>query len=44
VTRIARVELGDYHGYEYEGDPARAAVVLPGAMLAGRRVRHRRAQ
>jgi hypothetical protein len=32
---IERVDLGICHGYEYQGDPARTALVLPGRMLAG---------
>ena len=32
---IAPVDLGICGGYEYDGDPARTAIVLPGAMLAG---------
>jgi hypothetical protein len=32
---IEPVDLGICHGYEYEGDPARTAIVLPGRMLAG---------
>jgi hypothetical protein len=32
---IEPVDLGICHGYEYAGDPARTAIVLPGAMLAG---------
>jgi len=32
---IAPIDLGICRGYEYEGDPARTAIVLPGAMLAG---------
>jgi hypothetical protein len=32
---IRPVDLGVCHGYEYDGDPARTAVVLPGRMLAG---------
>jgi len=32
---IAPVDLGICHGYEYQGDPARTAIVLPGRMLAG---------
>ncbi|MDX6475260.1 MAG: hypothetical protein QOH95_771 [Gaiellaceae bacterium] len=32
---IQPVDLGICHGYEYDGDPARTAVILPGAMLAG---------
>jgi hypothetical protein len=32
---IVPVDLGVCRGYEYEGDPAQTAVVLPGAMLAG---------
>jgi hypothetical protein len=32
---IRRVDLGPCAGYEYEGDPARTAIALPGAMLAG---------
>jgi hypothetical protein len=32
---IRPVDLGICHGYEYDGDPARTAIVLPGAMLAG---------
>jgi pimeloyl-ACP methyl ester carboxylesterase len=32
---IRPVDLGICHGYEYEGDPARTAVLLPGAMLGG---------
>jgi pimeloyl-ACP methyl ester carboxylesterase len=31
---IRPIDLGICHGYEYDGDPARAAVLLPGAMLA----------
>ena len=31
---IRPVDLGICHGYEYEGDPARTAVLLPGSMLA----------
>ena len=32
---IRRVDLGVCPGYEYEGDAARTAIALPGAMLAG---------
>jgi pimeloyl-ACP methyl ester carboxylesterase len=32
---ITPVDLGICGGYEYDGDPARTAIVLPGAMLAG---------
>jgi hypothetical protein len=32
---IRPVDLGLCHGYEYDGDPARTAVMLPGAMLGG---------
>jgi hypothetical protein len=32
---IEPVDLGVCHGYEYEGDSARTALVLPGRMLAG---------
>ena len=32
---IEPVDLGICHGYEYQGDPARTAIVLPGRMLAG---------
>ena len=32
---IEPVDLGICHGYEYQGDPARTALVLPGRMLAG---------
>ena len=32
---IEPVDLGICGGYEYAGDPARTAIVLPGAMLAG---------
>jgi hypothetical protein len=32
---IRPIDLGICHGYEYEGDPARTAVMLPGAMLGG---------
>jgi hypothetical protein len=32
---IEPVDLGICRGYEYEGDPARTALVLPGRMLAG---------
>ena len=32
---IRPVDLGICQGYEYEGDPARTAVALPGSMLAG---------
>jgi len=32
---IRPVDLGICHGYEYDGDPARTGVLLPGAMLAG---------
>jgi hypothetical protein len=33
---IRPIDLGICHGYEYEGgDPARTAVLLPGAMLGG---------
>ncbi len=32
---IRPVDLGICHGYEYDGDPARTAIVLPGRMLAG---------
>ncbi len=32
---IRPVDLGVCHGYEYEGDHARTAIALPGAMLAG---------
>jgi pimeloyl-ACP methyl ester carboxylesterase len=32
---IRPVDLGICHGYEYDGDPARTAVMLPGAMLGG---------
>ena len=31
---IRPVDLGICHGYEYDGDPARTAVLLPGSMLA----------
>jgi hypothetical protein len=31
---IRPIDLGVCHGYEYDGDPARTAVLLPGAMLA----------
>lgn len=32
---IRPVDLGICHGYEYDGDPARTAIMLPGRMLAG---------
>lgn len=32
---IEPIDLGICHGYEYAGDPARTAIVLPGALLAG---------
>jgi hypothetical protein len=32
---IRPIDLGICHGYEYDGDPARTAVMLPGAMLGG---------
>ena len=32
---IRPVDLGICHGYEYDGDPARTAILLPGRMLAG---------
>ena len=32
---IEPVDLGICRGYEYEGDPERTAIVLPGRMLAG---------
>lgn len=32
---IEPIDLGICHGYEYAGDPAKTALVLPGAMLAG---------
>ena len=32
---IRPVDLGICHGYEYDGDPARTAVLLPGTMLGG---------
>jgi hypothetical protein len=32
---IRPVDLGVCQGYEYEGDPERTAVALPGSMLAG---------
>jgi hypothetical protein len=32
---IEPVDLGICHGYEYEGDPSRTALVLPGRMVAG---------
>jgi hypothetical protein len=32
---IQPVDLGICRGYEYEGDPSRTALVLPGRMLAG---------
>jgi pimeloyl-ACP methyl ester carboxylesterase len=32
---IRPVDLGICHAYEYDGDPARTAVILPGRMLAG---------
>jgi hypothetical protein len=32
---IRPIDLGVCHGYEYEGDTARTAIALPGAMLAG---------
>ena len=32
---IRPVDLGICHGYEYDGDPARTALVLPGSMLGG---------
>ena len=32
---IRPIDLGVCHGYEYEGDVARTAIALPGAMLAG---------
>jgi very-short-patch-repair endonuclease len=32
---IRPVDLGICHGYEYDGDSARTAIVLPGSMLAG---------
>jgi hypothetical protein len=31
---IRPIDLGICHGYQYDGDPARTAVLLPGAMLA----------
>ena len=32
---IEPIDLGVCRGYEYEGDPERTAIVLPGRMLAG---------
>jgi pimeloyl-ACP methyl ester carboxylesterase len=32
---IRPIDLGVCHGYEYEGDPVRTAIALPGSMLAG---------
>jgi hypothetical protein len=32
---IRPIDLGVCHGYEYDGDTARTAIALPGAMLAG---------
>ena len=32
---IRPVDLGVCHGYEYEGDPSRTVIALPGSMLAG---------
>jgi pimeloyl-ACP methyl ester carboxylesterase len=32
---IQRVDLGVCAAYEYEGDPSRTAIALPGALLAG---------
>jgi hypothetical protein len=32
---ITRIDLGVCAGYEYEGDPSRTAIALPGRMLAG---------
>ena len=32
---IEPIELGICRGYEYQGDPSRTALVLPGRMLAG---------
>jgi pimeloyl-ACP methyl ester carboxylesterase len=32
---IEPIDLGVCRGYEYQGDPARTAIVLPGAMLNG---------
>ncbi|HET7137488.1 MAG TPA: hypothetical protein VFI04_03970 [Gaiellaceae bacterium] len=32
---IRPIALGAHDGYEYEGDPDRTAIVLPGAMLGG---------
>jgi len=32
---IQSIDLGVCRGYEYEGDPARTAIALPGAMLGG---------
>jgi pimeloyl-ACP methyl ester carboxylesterase len=32
---IRPIDLGICHGYEYDGDPARTAIILPGRMLAG---------
>jgi hypothetical protein len=32
---IRPIDLGICHGYEYDGDSARTAVLLPGAMLGG---------
>jgi hypothetical protein len=32
---IRPVDLGICHGYEFDGDPARTAILLPGRMLAG---------
>ena len=32
---IEPVDLGICRGYEYQGDPSRTALVLPGRMLAG---------
>jgi hypothetical protein len=32
---IAPLDLGVCRGYEYEGDPERTAIALPGAMLGG---------
>jgi len=35
LTVVQRVDLGVCAGYEYDGDPGRTAIALPGAMLAG---------
>lgn len=32
---IRPIDLGICHGYEYDGDPARTAIMLPGRLLAG---------